>query len=86
MATASSFSADAIPGLIEFSLLESWLASSSALQLPLHQIESQQRARGREVQRLLLQAHLQHRSNGDVWDLLCNFICQMVRCSILTAV
>jgi hypothetical protein len=66
MTIATSFSADATPALIEFSLLESWLASSSALQLPLHQIESQQQARGREVQRLLLQAHLQHRGNGDV--------------------
>ena len=66
MATATSFSADATPALIEFSLLESWLASSGALQLPLHQIESQQQARGREVQRLLLQAHLQHRGHGDV--------------------
>ena len=64
MATATSFSAT--PALIEFSLLESWLASSSALQLPLHQIESQQQARGREVQRLLLQAHLQHRGDGDM--------------------
>src|SRR6516165_12066609 len=65
MATATSFSADATPALLEFSLLESWLASSGALQLPLHQIESQQHARGREVQRLL-QAHLQHRGHGDV--------------------
>ena len=46
--------------------MESGLASSSALQLPLHQIESRQQAKGREVQRLLLQAHLQHRGNGDV--------------------
>ena len=66
MATATSFSADATPAWIEFSLLESWLASSGALHLPLHQIESQQQAKGREVQRLLLQAHLQHRGNGDV--------------------
>ena len=66
MAAASSFSADATPASIEFSLLESWLATSSALQLPLHQIQSQQHVRGREVQRLLLQAHLQHRDNGDV--------------------
>jgi hypothetical protein len=51
---------------MEFSRLESWLASSSALQLPLHQIESQQQAKGREVQRLLLQAHLQLRGHGDV--------------------
>ncbi|HEY6340837.1 MAG TPA: hypothetical protein VIY49_05035 [Bryobacteraceae bacterium] len=66
MATATSFLVDSTPAWIEFSLLESWLASSSALQLPLHQIESQQQAKGREVQRLLLQAHLQHRGNGDV--------------------
>ena len=52
--------------MVEFSLLESWLASSTALQLPLHQIESQQQVKGREVQRLLLQAHLQHRGNGDI--------------------
>ena len=60
------FPADTRPAFVEFSLLESWLASSSALQLPLHQIESQQQAKGREVQRLLLQAHLQHRGNGDI--------------------
>src|SRR6202140_5063006 len=57
MATATCFPADTRPAFVEFSLLESWLASSSALQLPLHQIESQQQAKGREVQRLLLQAH-----------------------------
>src|SRR5438477_12994510 len=66
MAAATCFLADTRPALVEFSLLESWLASSSALQLPLHQIESQQQAKGREVQRLLLQAHLQHRGSGDV--------------------
>jgi hypothetical protein len=66
MATASSTSSDTTPAAIEFALLQSWLASSSALQLPLHQIESQQQAKGLEVQRLLLQAHLQHRGNGDV--------------------
>src|SRR5205814_7271732 len=54
------------PAALEFALLEAWLASSSALQLPLHQIESQQQAKGREVQRLLLQAHLQQRGNGDI--------------------
>jgi hypothetical protein len=71
MATATSFSADTSPAYIEFSQLESWLASSIALQLPLHQIESQQQAKGREVQRLLLQAHLQHRGDGDVGPALC---------------
>lgn len=63
---ATCFRGDPRPAFIEFSLLESWLASSSALQLPLHQIESQQQAKGREVQRLLLQTHLQHRGNGDL--------------------
>src|SRR5882672_10315630 len=66
MTTATSLSADARPAFVEFSLLESGLASASALQLPLHLIESQQQAKGREVQRLLLQAHLLHRGNGDV--------------------
>src|SRR5580700_8269035 len=66
MAIATTSPTATTPALVEFSLLESWLASSSALQLPLHQIESQQQAKGREVQRLLLQAHLQHRGNGDV--------------------
>jgi hypothetical protein len=51
---------------VEFAVLEAWLASQSALQLPLHQIESQQQIKGREVQRLLLQTHLQHRGTGDV--------------------
>ena len=42
------------------------MASTPALKLPLHQIESQQQTKGREVQRLLLQAHLQLRGDGDV--------------------
>ena len=66
MTTATSTTSGATPAAIEFALLQSWLASSSALQLPLHQIESQQQDRGREVQRLLLQAHLQQRGDGDV--------------------
>ena len=66
MTTATSTASGATPAAIEFALLQSWLASSSALQLPLHQIESQQQDRGREVQRLLLQAHLQQRGDGDV--------------------
>src|ERR1700722_11421685 len=65
MEIATDFSA-VTPAYIQFSQMESWLASSDALQLPLHQIESQQQAKGREVQRLLLQAHLHHRGNGDV--------------------
>src|ERR1039458_10899998 len=54
------------PAALEFAMLEAWLASSRTLQLPLHEIESQQQAKGREVQRLLLQAHLEHRGDGDV--------------------
>jgi hypothetical protein len=47
-------------------VLEAWLASPDAWQLPLHAIESQQEIKGREVQRLLLQAHLEQRGTGDV--------------------
>src|SRR5437867_6945813 len=54
------------PAALEFALLEAWLASTGALQLPLHEIESQQQTKGREVQRLLLQAHLERRGDGDV--------------------
>lgn len=57
---------EATPAALEFARIESWLASSPALQLPLHQIEVQQEAKGREVQRLLLQAHLRQRGNGDI--------------------
>src|SRR5499433_453802 len=59
------------PAAREFALLEDWLASRCTLQLPLHQIESQQQTKGREVQRLLLQAHLQLRGDGDVGPALC---------------
>src|SRR5260370_36725328 len=58
------------PAALEFALLEAWLASSRTLQLPLHQIESQQQTKGREVQRLLLQAHLELRGDGDVGPVL----------------
>jgi hypothetical protein len=63
-ATAASF--HVTPAAVEFALLQSWLASRSAMQLPLHEIESRQQDRGREVQRLLLQTHLQQRGDGDV--------------------
>src|SRR6202167_4352661 len=66
MTTATAASSRATPAAVEFALLQSWLASGSVLQLPLHEIECQQQAKGREVQRLLLQAHLQQRGNGDV--------------------
>src|SRR5215472_10344569 len=54
------------PAAREFALLEDWLSSRCTLQLPLHQIEAQQQTKGREVQRLLLQSHLQLRGDGDV--------------------
>ena len=59
------------PAALEFALLEAWLASSRTLQLPLHEIESQQQTKGREVQRLLLQTHLELRGDGDVGPALC---------------
>jgi hypothetical protein len=66
MTIATAASSRTTPAAVEFALLQSWLASGSALQLPLHEIECQQQAKGREVQRLLLQAHLQQRGSGDV--------------------
>ncbi|HEY6845543.1 MAG TPA: ISKra4 family transposase [Terracidiphilus sp.] len=49
-----------------FSSLEGWLSSAPALTLPIHLVEQQQQIRGRQVQRLLLQAHVQQRGTGDV--------------------
>ena len=66
MSDAIHLALPASAALVEFTLLESWLASAPAGQLPLHAVESQQHARGREVQRLLLQAHLDLRGHGDV--------------------
>jgi hypothetical protein len=50
----------------QFSSRQDWLSAPPTRQLPLHQVECQQEHRGREVQRLLLQAHIQQRGNGDV--------------------
>ena len=66
MDAATALPLNPSPAAVEFALLQSWLASSSALRLPLHHIESQQADKGREVQRLLLQNHLQQRGTGDV--------------------
>jgi hypothetical protein len=55
----------------EFCSLEAWLSAPLTLQLPLHLVERQQQTKGREVQRLLLQAHLQRRGHGDVGPALC---------------
>ena len=66
MTTATAASSRTTPAAVEFALLQSWLASGTALELPLHEIECRQQEKGREVQRLLLQAHLRQRGNGDV--------------------
>ena len=46
--------------------LEQWLASPVAQTSPLHLVEQQQDLKGREVQRLLLQSHVDLRGPGDV--------------------
>ena len=50
----------------EFASLECWLSSPPSLLLPLHLIEQEQQHRDREVQRLLLQAHVLRRGHGDI--------------------
>jgi len=54
------------PARQQFFLREQWLASPQTLPLPLHQVEWQQEPKGREVQRLLLQTHIQQRGHGEV--------------------
>lgn len=49
-----------------FHALEDWLLGASTRQLPLHEVEQEQERRGREVQRLLLEAHVASRGFGDV--------------------
>jgi hypothetical protein len=46
--------------------LEAWLMSEESRQLPLHEVEREQDRRGRELQRLLLEAHVAQRGPGDV--------------------
>ena len=67
----------------QFSALESWLASASALRLPFHCVESQQQDKSRELQRLLLQSHVRQRGNGDVGVAL-RAIGESDRCCTLT--
>jgi hypothetical protein len=50
----------------EFQALEAWLMSEESRQLPLHDVEREQDRRGREIQRLLLEAHVAQRGTGDV--------------------
>lgn len=49
-----------------FAGLQGWLFSEEALNRPLDEIEREQERRSREVNRLLLQAHIQARGKGDV--------------------
>lgn len=65
-----------------FSSLECWLSSTPALTLPLHLVEQQQQIKGRQVQRLLLQAHVQQRGTGDVGPALKAL--QASSCSLFT--
>lgn len=46
--------------------MEGWMMSDEAMKLPLAELEREQERRGREAQRLLLQAHLEARGTGDV--------------------
>jgi hypothetical protein len=52
-------------------VVEAWLASRGDRQLPLHQMESPQQTKGREVQRWLLQTHLHRRGDPDAGPALC---------------
>jgi len=46
MVESPGFPAADTPAALEFALLEAWLASTGALQLPLHEIEPQQQTKG----------------------------------------
>lgn len=50
----------------EFQALEAWLMSEESHPLPLHDVEREQARRGREIQRLWLEAHAAQRGTGDV--------------------
>src|SRR5579864_7352644 len=63
---APSPSACLQPAHQQLSALERWLAAPATRQLPLHQVEAQQEQLGRELQRRLLQAHIQQRGQGDL--------------------
>lgn len=49
-----------------FEALEGWILSRETRQLPMHEVEREQERRGREIQRLLLEAHVASRGYGDV--------------------
>src|SRR6266404_8955604 len=48
-----------------FLSLNQWLIDSETLLLPFHSVEQQHHSESRELQRLLLQAHLDSRGHGD---------------------
>jgi len=49
----------------QFSSLESWIQSDSTMAMGLHEVERGEEQRGRELSRLLLQAHMDCRGDGD---------------------
>lgn len=49
-----------------FADLEGWTMSEEALALPEHEVEAEMEHRGREVMRLMLQTHMNHRGTGRV--------------------
>src|SRR6266851_33389 len=53
-----------------FAELEHWLSSHAAAAHKLHVIETEEERRGREILRLMLQAHINSRGDGDVGDQL----------------
>ena len=50
----------------EYRSLEEWMFEDETLQLPLHEIEQGQIQKMHEIMRLMLQAHIDARGNGDV--------------------
>jgi hypothetical protein len=57
-------------GLQAFRCLEAWLCSAPSKRLGLPQIERESERRGRELLRLLLQAHLDGRGSGQLENLV----------------
>jgi hypothetical protein len=57
-----------LEALEEFVSMETWLCSDPARRLSLHELELAEQERGRQLLRLLLQAHLDSRGDGDVGD------------------
>jgi len=51
--------------------LEDWLCSEQAKRMPAHQVEEEVLVRGREILRLLLEAHFRERGTGDVGPAVC---------------